>query len=698
MAARKGANRFPRPGQRIAPATLRDALTERAPKRLVGGAGTLRLCDLDEQVWDGLDPKAIGELAEIVVDRVAAACVRKAVHDRHFPRPPRGTRLADLGLEHRTLLCLAREGFDEDPGRLGEQTIGQILAIRAFGPRCLVDLLTALETRLSEEPGLCGELTAEAQRLAAVPEAPSARSDDPRFGPLIQAVDVDARSAGELAGRLLDRGEDPPDPLYAAGQVRQLRERIAALPTLTLEEELIGIFAATPHQRNQQIAIGYYGWGDGQPHTLAEIGARYGMTRERTRQICAKLVRRKNPAAIPAPVMDRALAFLKHRLPCHVDRLEEEMAGAGLTSIGLRLENVAAGAGLLGRAVSFRIVRVETGRLAVRPHQAELPGVAVELGKKQVYYHGVATVGQIDEALAQRLGGRPCPALVAEALQLIEGFRWLDRPGGWFRLLSIAKHGLPKAVDKVLAIAGRLSVEELRAAVGRNRRMWKVPPPENVLLEFCRQTPGVRVEGKQIIADSPRRWKRALTGVEARLVAILKKHGPVMERGALEDLCVAGGMNRFSFHAFIACSPVIAQYGHSVYGLLKAKVSPQSVKSLIAKRRAQRDPSRVLQAHGRTGDGRVWLSYRLSKAASTYAVITVPAALKDVVCGRFALLTPDGRRVGTLAAKDGRAWGLGAFLRRHGARIDDRLRLTIDLDKREALIALGDQPADEDAS
>ena len=208
----------------------------------------------------------------------------------------------------------------------------------------------------------------------------------------------------------------------------------------------------------------------------------------------------------------------------------------------------------------------------------------------------------------------------------------------------------------------------------------------------------MRVEGKQIIADPPRRWKKALTGVEARLVAILKKHGPVMERGALEDLCVTAGMNRFSFHAFIACSPVIAQYGHSVYGLLKAKVSPQSVKSLIARRRAQRAPARVLEGYGRTGDGRVWLSYRLSKAASTYAVITVPAALKDVVCGHFTLLTPDGRRVGTLAAKDGRAWGLGAFLRRHGARIDDRLRITIDLDQREAVIALGDEAAAEDAS
>ena len=227
MAARRGANRYPRPGQRIAPPRSETPSRSGPPSgwsarptrygfatltSTSGTASTRRPSPSWPISWStGWPPPA----------------ARRAFDDRHFPRPPEGICLADLGLEHRTSLCLAREGFDKEPGRLGQRTIGQILAIRAFGPRCLVDLLTALETRLAAEPGLCGELTAEARRLADVPEAAQARGDDPRFGPLIQAVDVDAPTAGELAERLLGRAEDPPDPLYAAGQVRQLRERIA---------------------------------------------------------------------------------------------------------------------------------------------------------------------------------------------------------------------------------------------------------------------------------------------------------------------------------------------------------------------------------------------------------------------------------------------------------------------------------------
>ncbi len=155
----------------------------------------------------------------------------------------------------------------------------------------------------------------------------------------------------------------------------------------------------------------------------------------------------------------------------------------------------------------------------------------------------------------------------------------------------------------------------------------------------------------------------------------------------MEDICVRAGMNRFSFHAFVSWSPVIVQLGHSVYGLVGGEVSAAQIDDLLAVRCAKGAARRVLDSHGWTDSGKVWLSYRLSKAASTYAVITVPAALKKVVRGRFALLTPDGARIGALATKDGRAWGLGAFLRQHGARIDDRILLTLDLHQRTATVS-----------
>ena len=486
---------------------------------------------------------------------------------------------------------------------------------------------------------------------------------------------------------------------------------------LTLEAELTRIFASSPSTRNRKIFMGYYGWEDGQTHTLTEIGDRFGITRERVRQICAKLIKKRRASGtISAPVMDRTLALIDKRIPAPAEKLEAELLEKGLTAIGMSLEVVAAAAKLLNHPPRFQIVKIDQrkspararlkikakpkpkpapvkiadkhpskGSMAVRPDQADAVQAIADLAKKEIYFHGLTTVARIQRMIARRY-----PAdqrLVRQVLPQINAFRWLDESAGWFAIQGIAKHGLPKAIDKVLAVAGNVTVTAMHGALSRNSRLWKEPLPEKVLLEYCRFMPDVRIEGNRICSDPPRNWKKVLAGVEAKLIGVLKKHGPLMDRGAMEDLCVAAGMNRFSFHAFVSWSPVIQQFGHSLYGPIGAQIAQEQVDNMLARRRANRGSQRVLHDHGVAENGNVWLKYRLSKAASTYAVITIPAALKKTIRGRFQLLAPDGRDIGTLAAKDGRAWGLGAYLRRCGAKFGDQVTLNIDLPNRTATVS-----------
>ncbi len=696
MPNRSGMNKYPRYGERIAPTTLHSVLLEPLPERLQAAFGPvpLRLCDLTERLWGQVPEATILELAEIIVVRVRAACAQGVFDDVPFPDPPRETDLGDLRLEHRTQHCLSRAGFERDFQSLGNHTIGEILRLHAFGARCLVDLLSAVETHLARHSAADCRLVEAAERLAALGQAARIGADDPRFGKPIRALDVEATTAAEMANRLLERQDVPGDPAFAADQIETLCEDLEAAVNLTVEQELTRIFAADTPGRNREILVGYYGWGDGKRHTLAAVGDRFGITRERTRQICAKMTRRhERPETIYAPVIERALAAIRRRAPCSSSQLEAELVQEGFTAVGMEVESLIDGAKLLKRRAGFTLEGVSLGRrhqieLVVPEGEADLVAAAIETARREIYYHGIATLEHVCRQVAKRLPGRGKQRTVVKAVEALPGFVRLDRKDGWFRVASIAKHGLPKTIEKVLAVAGEISVGALREAMSRNRRLWREPPPEHVLLEFCRQMPDMHVEGKRIRGNPPKDWKKVLTGIEARLVATLMRDGPIMDRGRLEDVCVSGGMNRFSFHAFLAWSPVIAQFGHSVYGLLGARPDDQQLHSLSERRRTERYAHRVLEGHGRTADGRIWLKYRLSKAASTYAVITIPAALKETVRGRFELLDSTGESIGALATKDGRAWGLGAFLRKQNAQIGDAILVTIDVNRKTATARL----------
>ena len=322
-------------------------------------------------------------------------------------------------------------------------------------------------------------------------------------------------------------------------------------------------------------------------------------------------------AAILAPVMDRALAFVGERLPASADVLEAELRERGWTRVGMPLENLATGAKLLGRRADFRVVRIDTDqkdspRLAVRAEAVDAVLAIVDAAKKAIYFHGLATVGRIERLVAARFPDCVGPELVRANPAAGRRLRVARRSLG---LVPHPGHrpAWPAQDDRQSAGGRRrVSVGQLRAAMGRNRRMWKAPPPEKVLLEFCRDMPACKIEGQRIIADPPRDWREALTGVELKLVRVLTEHGPVMERGQMEDICVRDGMNRFSFHAFVSWSPVIVQLGHSMYGRAGGRgVAAAEIDALLAARRARPFGRTVLDSHGWTDDGKVWLRYRL---------------------------------------------------------------------------------------
>jgi len=604
----------------------------------------LRLCDLDETAWDHFSAELLKECAEQIVQCVHRVGERKVFENWRLPRPPAGTRLKDLPLENRTRNCLHRLRIDDHLEQLGDRTIGEMLSIPSFGARCLVDLLTVLEhtqnagaprgksqANVKSRKSRSKALTAAAERLARLDQAASVGRDDPRFACLMRSVDPAAHTALELANRLLARRQDPPDPARVADHVRQLGRRIRAMAKRTLEQEFSDIFVA-PGERDAQILAACYGWEDGLRHTLAEVGQRLGITRERVRQVCAMIAKNlRSPSTIPAPTLDRTLALVAARLPCPAARLEAELVERRLTTVGMSAEAIAAGAKLLHRTIPFRVVWVNTretrpvrsdyvrsrssrneGRLLIAPDQSDAIRATVRLARQEVHSQMMTTVEQIirrNRIAAQAHGKKRSPGneesskpsrqresvpsppreLIWETLMLMKGFCSLDEATGSFCLREGGRW-LRMATDKVLAVAGTVTAAQLRTALARTPRFKKRLPPPHLLLALCRQMPGVRIDGDWIIADPPRDWRKAIKGIEATIVAVLKGHGPVMERATLESLCQAEGIGRRNLGVVLCCSPAIARYGYCLYGLVKADVSSGQLPEKRSKTESRRFP------------------------------------------------------------------------------------------------------------
>ena len=190
-----------------------------------------------------------------------------------------------------------------------------------------------------------------------------------------------------------------------------------------------------------------------------------------------------------------------------------------------------------------------------------------------------------------------------------------------------------------------------------------------------------------VVASPLRDWRKVLGGVERGMVDVLVREGPVMERSALEERCAAKGINRFSFSAAVMSSPVIRQFGRSVYGLVGSRIPKKAVRGL-----ARRKPSavgRVLRGFREADDGSLDLLYRLSKAAISGGVVTVPAVLNRRLRGEYTLRSPDGRTLGTFVTKEGSGWGLGPALRRAEANPGDYLLLRFSADSRDVQLRLG---------
>jgi len=320
-------------------------------------------------------------------------------------------------------------------------------------------------------------------------------------------------------------------------------------------------------------------------------------------------------------------------------------------------------------------------RLVVPSTRGELLHQVCDKARASVSHWGVANV----EDLAATTNNSS--SVVRQLLAFVPRLKWLDELSGWFWIPDVPRNSLLTPIRKILAVSPTTDVRELRAGVGRPHRQKGFAPPRRVLLELCRQLAWCRVDGNTITATESQDPDEVLSGSERLIFKVLSAHDAVLERTELEKLCLEAGINRNSLWIYITYSPIISRYAPGVYGLRGADIPAGLVERLIPKRSSK---SKVLLDYGWTKGHNLRVIYRLSAGILSNGIVSVPAALKSFLQGKFALVTADNSPTGTLVARNSTAWGLGPFFRRRGGEPGDYLSILFDLSRRVAVAELGD--------
>lgn len=641
----------------------------------------------------------------------------KWVGKMKMPLLPQEFNYFELQLKIRTENALNKIGIWEEPQRLSNKTVRDLLTLKNFGVLSLLDLMKSLEPcvkqfhsnisegiRISQKPLFEStsyqpsltqnrriinsiELKNEAANLLELKFVESIKSEDFRFGNFIRRIDKKAEDVSDLAKRIMIDENIPTDETKMLLLLKELGEKISSIQEMKLEDELESYLQPIIIERDRKIVARRFGLNGKGLSTLQAIGDEFRVTRERIRQICKKWADELQESNVFAPKIENTIQFIAENAPNSCDVMMEKLVVEGLTEKPFQLENIKEIIGLFKIDCPFILKEVD-GRMYILSDANEMTvNLIHKKSRKAIEHWGVSTVEEITFQLSEE-NQNVSNEFVEQVLTSKDDFCWLDKESGWFWLKSVPRNRLYNQMRKILSVAEKIDISELRSGISRHHRTRSLSPPKRVLLEFCKQTNLGRIEDDLVISGNNLNWEEELSNTEQFLVLILKENSNVMRRTDFEKVCMELGMSNPAFQVSLSYSPVIIKFGVGVYGLRGINIPIGLIESMTNS--ASRRRGRVLKDFGWKNNN-IWIAYQLSESAIKSGVIGVPSAVKDYIEGGFRLRTEENQTVGRIVIKETSAWGFSPFFRRRGGEIGDYMLLIFNTVNKEITIHIGDK-------
>jgi hypothetical protein len=330
-------------------------------------------------------------------------------------------------------------------------------------------------------------------------------------------------------------------------------------PLSPLEVDLLSLPGI---DRNSRIVARHFGLDGKGGANFRVIGDELSLTRERVRQIMLQARPRKLYSTGSMTTLNQAIAVIAATLPARASEVETKLVSAGVTSRLFRLEGIVNAAMLLGRRLPFSIRRFGRERFVVAQDFPAFTDIR-RLARQKVRQCGMASISDLLNEGASLEAGRRERNIVKALLLPDKDLQWLDKSSEWFWFSEVIRNPALTRIRKMLCVANPLGLKDLRAGL---ERMSDAIPPDEALVAFCQQMPGIAVHGDSVSASDPINPGKVLNGTELDIFRTLSEQGGRMPVSDLIYRAKDLGIKRPTFYQCVSHSSIV--FRHRGYYLL----------------------------------------------------------------------------------------------------------------------------------
>ena len=704
--------------------------------------------DLCKPLSAELEASDFGRLVRFVLNlvrgRIGSIDSIRAVETEYFA----GLRPENISWSRRTKNCLLQAGLMERPSDLCRLTFGDLLRIPGIGIRSALEFAVMLENYSRHVPDRSGvnpiEMINEKERRQEVLYQVSSDLDqstkyvltqdsnqqfltlggvtkeeqediliDAAIQPWAEQISGMDRRFTDLLGSssvvLFERiedaldGDDAAEVAALARIIGPLKERIERLKSLSLEDALLELFNSTAgnSSERQRELIRRFGWDGRPPETLQQVGDRLCVTRERVRQIQARIVRNLPTHSVFLPQLQSAIDVLEESSPITIEDAAELLRERGISQRPFHPKSAIAAAGGCNIATTLKIQSIRRKKVVTAKTGGRVVRRLASIARAQGGASGATdVVGVLDQAMNEELVFEEERAI--RLIRSLPDLQWLTDDWFCIRTAPIERNRLRNVARKMLSVTAPIDARKIRAgmrktATWRNatssKRRWPLrAPPIVVVQKFLENHPEFAVDSEGLVYPvDDLNYRDELGAAERHLVdAIHSSPAGVLDRQSIRDRCTRMGVNPQTLEVLLTYSPVIEHLGVNLWAIAGSYVDPAAVEA-VRKANALRPKEKRISDFGWTDEGEIWISVIIPAYYNLSFVFGVPSGVKRFLTGhRFKVMDDLGRTYGVVVVNpEGTAYGAGPLLRRKGADTGDIALFKFNLSENTVLIGVG---------